>query len=227
MPLSDREQQILEEIEKNLYDEDPRFARATRRAGPRYDGSKRARLGALLFVVGLGTLLLFFVTQAILVGVLRLRGHGGGYRARPRIELRSGQLGTRGWPRCVRKTKGLVQEFRAANSQSQQEDLEKLSREHHVSPLSTCRALGARARFPERCSESSGEVRWFRPGGYLRNQVFACSVFRSLEVRASLWRVSLQSRLLATQVAPRISFVTGIASLSSNRECNPQGVVQE
>lgn len=74
MPLSDREQQILEEIEKNLYDEDPRFARATRRAGPRYDGSKRARLGALLFVVGLGTLLVFFVTQAILVGVLAFGG---------------------------------------------------------------------------------------------------------------------------------------------------------
>ena len=74
MPLSDREQQLLEEIEKNLYDEDPRFARATRRAGPRYDGSKRARLGALLFVVGLGTLLLFFVTQAILVGVLAFGG---------------------------------------------------------------------------------------------------------------------------------------------------------
>jgi hypothetical protein len=74
VPLSDREQQILEEIEKNLYDEDPRFARATRRAGPRYDGSKRARLGALLFVAGLGTLLVFFVTQAILVGVLAFGG---------------------------------------------------------------------------------------------------------------------------------------------------------
>jgi hypothetical protein len=74
VPLSDREQQILEEIEKNLYDEDPRFARATRRAGPRFDGSKRARLGALLFVVGLGTLLVFFVTQAILVGVLAFGG---------------------------------------------------------------------------------------------------------------------------------------------------------
>jgi hypothetical protein len=74
VPLSDREQQILEEIEKNLYDEDPRFARATRRARPRYDGSKRARLGALLFVAGLGTLLVFFVTQLILVGVLAFGG---------------------------------------------------------------------------------------------------------------------------------------------------------
>ena len=55
MPLSDREQRILEEIEKNLYDEDPRFARATRRVTPRYNGSRRARLGALLFVIGLGS----------------------------------------------------------------------------------------------------------------------------------------------------------------------------
>jgi hypothetical protein len=74
VPLSDREQQILEEIEKNLYDEDPRFARATRRSRPRYDGSKRVRLGALLFVAGLGTLLLFFVTQQVLVGVLAFGG---------------------------------------------------------------------------------------------------------------------------------------------------------
>ena len=54
MPLSDREQRILEEIEKNLYEEDPRFARATRRTTPRFDRSKRARLGGLLFVIGLG-----------------------------------------------------------------------------------------------------------------------------------------------------------------------------
>jgi hypothetical protein len=73
VPLSDREQRILEEIEKNLSEEDPRFARATRRA-PRFDRSKRARLGGLLFVAGLGTLLLFFVTQLILVGVLAFGG---------------------------------------------------------------------------------------------------------------------------------------------------------
>ena len=74
MPLSDREQRILEEIEKNLYEEDPRFARATRRATPRFDRSKRARLGGLLFVVGLGTLLIFFVTQLVVVGVLAFGG---------------------------------------------------------------------------------------------------------------------------------------------------------
>jgi hypothetical protein len=74
VPLSDREQRILEEIEKNLYDEDPRFARATRRATPRFDRSKRARLGGLLFVAGLVTLLVFFATQLVVVGVLAFGG---------------------------------------------------------------------------------------------------------------------------------------------------------
>jgi hypothetical protein len=70
VPLSDREQRILEEIEKNLYDEDPRFARATRRVTPRFNRSRRARIGALLFVIGLVLLIAFFATQLIVVGVL-------------------------------------------------------------------------------------------------------------------------------------------------------------
>ncbi len=74
MPLSDREQRILEEIEKNLYDEDPRFARRSRRATPRFDRSKRARVGAIIFVFGLATLIAFFATQQILVGVLAFGG---------------------------------------------------------------------------------------------------------------------------------------------------------
>ncbi len=74
MPLSDREQRILEEIEKNLYDEDPRFARRSRRATPRFDRSKRARVGAIIFVLGLATLIAFFATQQILVGVLAFGG---------------------------------------------------------------------------------------------------------------------------------------------------------
>ena len=74
MPLSDREQRILEEIEKGLYEEDPRFARATRRVTPRFDRSKRARLGAVLFIAGLATLLGFFATQMVVVGVLAFGG---------------------------------------------------------------------------------------------------------------------------------------------------------
>jgi hypothetical protein len=74
VPLSDREQRILEEIEKNLYDEDPRFARRSRRATPRFDRSKRARVGAIIFVFGLATLIAFFATQQILVGVLAFGG---------------------------------------------------------------------------------------------------------------------------------------------------------
>lgn len=67
MPLSEHEQRILEEIERNLVSEDPKFARGRT---PRFDPSRRTKLGGLLFVVGIGILLIFFATQEILVGVL-------------------------------------------------------------------------------------------------------------------------------------------------------------
>ena len=68
MPLSDHEQRILDEIEKNLLQEDPGFARkgpvsATARR-------KRARLGAFCFLAGVVGLLLFFSTSLVVVGVL-------------------------------------------------------------------------------------------------------------------------------------------------------------
>ncbi|MGH2736381.1 MAG: DUF3040 domain-containing protein [Actinomycetota bacterium] len=69
MPLSEHEQRILEEIEKNLVDEDPRFARGVRRTTPRFDRSRRAKLGAGIFVLGLLVLIAFFATQELFVGV--------------------------------------------------------------------------------------------------------------------------------------------------------------
>ena len=70
MPLSEREQRILEEIERNLSEEDPRFARATRRTSPRFGRSSRGRLGAALFLLGLAMLIAFFATQQLVVGVV-------------------------------------------------------------------------------------------------------------------------------------------------------------
>ncbi len=52
MPLSDREQQILREIESQLAQEDPRFARAVASAGPT-PGRSPLRWAAIGFVVGL------------------------------------------------------------------------------------------------------------------------------------------------------------------------------
>ena len=68
MPLSEREQKILEEIEKNLHEEDPRLAREVGSRRTSHTGN--IRNGVILFVVGLGLLIAFFLTGMVLVGVV-------------------------------------------------------------------------------------------------------------------------------------------------------------
>lgn len=67
MPLSDHEQRILDEIEKNLLQEDPGFAKKDRTPG---DKRRQARAGALSFGAGFVGLLLFFSTSLVIVGVV-------------------------------------------------------------------------------------------------------------------------------------------------------------
>jgi hypothetical protein len=62
VPLSEREQKILQEIERDLYREDPTLARAGRRA-PKWGEARKARIGALTFVAGFLALIAFFVTS--------------------------------------------------------------------------------------------------------------------------------------------------------------------
>lgn len=69
VPLSERERRILEEIEKNLYQEDPRFAGGLRKRSSLAKSSRR-RLGTGLFAIGFVLLLAFFVTSRLLLGVL-------------------------------------------------------------------------------------------------------------------------------------------------------------
>ena len=69
MPLSEREQRILDEMEKSLYQEDPVSARR-----PALDRSQSniqtARRGVLLFVAGLLVLFAFFMTKQVWIGAL-------------------------------------------------------------------------------------------------------------------------------------------------------------
>ncbi len=67
MPLTEREKQILREIEQNLYAEDPSIGK---RVSPRTEHVRRIRLGAASFLLGLAILVAFFVTENPLVGVL-------------------------------------------------------------------------------------------------------------------------------------------------------------
>ncbi len=78
VPLSEHEQKILEEIEKNLYQEDPGFAHGVRRARPRLQESRRARLGLLSFIGGFALLIAFFVWPSPFLGVAAFGAMVGG-----------------------------------------------------------------------------------------------------------------------------------------------------
>lgn len=62
MPLSEQEQRILEDIERRLQQEDPRFAQSVERASLTSHVTRRIRWGALAFVVGFVMLMLFVVS---------------------------------------------------------------------------------------------------------------------------------------------------------------------
>lgn len=65
-PLSERERKILEEIERDFYDEEQLFAREDPAREPRV---RRFRTGVGVFVVGLLFLIAFFATRALVLGL--------------------------------------------------------------------------------------------------------------------------------------------------------------
>jgi len=65
--LSDHEQRILDEIERNLAAEDPAFVRQVREGRPTKDANRILRLSILGLVVGL--VLLLFYTSNLIYGV--------------------------------------------------------------------------------------------------------------------------------------------------------------
>lgn len=72
MPLSDHEQRLLEQIERALYAEDPKFASSVRTTDLRTHYRRRLIRSAIGFVVGLAILMAGVVTQAfyLVVGVV-------------------------------------------------------------------------------------------------------------------------------------------------------------
>lgn len=69
MPLSDHEQRLLEQMERALYAEDPKFATTMRGADLRRRYRRRAVAAAFIFVLGIGLLMTGAVTGEIPVGV--------------------------------------------------------------------------------------------------------------------------------------------------------------
>jgi Protein of unknown function (DUF3040) len=70
VPLSEHEQRLLEQMERALYAEDPKFATAMRGSDPRLHHRRRAFVGILGFIVGVVLLFTGLVITQIVVSVL-------------------------------------------------------------------------------------------------------------------------------------------------------------
>lgn len=69
MPLSDREQQILQEIEDQLYEQDPEFARGVSSTTLQVHLLRNVRRGIATFVAGFVVLVVFFFQTMLVIGV--------------------------------------------------------------------------------------------------------------------------------------------------------------
>ena len=69
MPLSEHEQRLLDQIERALYQEDPKFASSVRANDLRTHMRKRMRRAAVVLVGGLGLLLAGVITAKWWIGV--------------------------------------------------------------------------------------------------------------------------------------------------------------
>lgn len=67
MPLSEDEQRIIEEIERNFYDSDPAFAKEVSSASLQRVATRNLRLSMLGFVVGLVVVIALF-TRSVVFG---------------------------------------------------------------------------------------------------------------------------------------------------------------
>ena len=70
MPLSEHEQRLLEQMERALYAEDPKFASSLRSAGPRPGVRRTAVLGVLAALAGVVALIAGAATGIIAIGVV-------------------------------------------------------------------------------------------------------------------------------------------------------------
>ena len=70
MPLSEHEQRLLEQIERALVDDDPKFASSVRTGDRRLKARRTLQLGALLVVVGLAVLVGGAVASSVPLGVV-------------------------------------------------------------------------------------------------------------------------------------------------------------
>jgi hypothetical protein len=70
VPLSEHEQRLLEQMERALYAEDPKFASSLRSSGSRPGVRRSAVTGVLAALVGVAALIAGAATSIVAIGVL-------------------------------------------------------------------------------------------------------------------------------------------------------------
>ncbi len=70
MPLSEHEQRLLEQIERALVDDDPKFASSVRTGDRRLKARRRVQIGAALVVAGFAVLVSGAVADSVILGVV-------------------------------------------------------------------------------------------------------------------------------------------------------------
>ncbi len=69
VPLSEHEQRLLEQMERALYAEDPKFATSMRNSRASAGDKRKIALGVLGFLAGMAMLVAGVATQVVLIGV--------------------------------------------------------------------------------------------------------------------------------------------------------------
>ncbi|RBY89193.1 DUF3040 domain-containing protein [Blastococcus sp. TBT05-19] len=113
MPLSEHEQRLLEQIERALVDDDPKFASSVRTGDRRLKARRKLQLGALLVLVGLAVLVAGPVTGSVALGVVGFLVAFGGvtlgvlnYRSATGAVEPAGPAGPRGSSATGRGSRG-------------------------------------------------------------------------------------------------------------------------
>lgn len=85
MPLSDHEQRLLDQMERALYAEDPKFVSSMAAVPHRLRQRRRLLLGALVLLVGVGVIVLGVASQLVWLGAIGfvLMVAGGAYAVTP------------------------------------------------------------------------------------------------------------------------------------------------
>lgn len=124
MPLSEHEQRLLDQIERALYQEDPKFASTVRQTDLRTHMKRRLVKAALVLILGFGLLLTGVVISQPLVGIAgfvvmvaalllamtawKRMGQGG---SGPEAESRRPVPGRPSRPRTARQPSGFMHRF--------------------------------------------------------------------------------------------------------------------